>query len=77
MTRSTSTADYAPVRLRETIRLRGRVMCHYGPHGTLRALPLADALRLVEQRRAKLPAGQNLCWLRKALEDAATPEAVA
>ena len=62
------TSDYALVRLRESVRLPGRMMCKYGQYGTLRALPLALALRLVEAKQAKMPAGEHLCWLRHAVE---------
>jgi hypothetical protein len=57
--------DHVVVRIREhEVWLGKRRLTRYGQHGSLVALPAAAALRLVEDRAAKLPAEITLRQLR-------------
>ena len=56
MSRSIIRSTHCMVRLRENTYVRGRRLTVHGQHGSLYCLPLADALRLVENGQAKLPA---------------------
>lgn len=57
---------YAVVRLRESVRTRRRFMSTHGQHGSLVVLPIAFALELVEDGRAKTPAATSRGALRAA-----------
>lgn len=62
---------HAVVRLKELTWVNGRCLHPYGLFAGLAALPLADALRLVERGSAKLPGEIRLSRLREAVEAAA------
>lgn len=60
--------DFALVRIREhALYLRGRRLGKHGQHGSLVALPLVDALRLVENGQAKMPGEVTRQHLRDAV----------
>ena len=60
--------DFALVRIRERVLyLRGRRLGKHGQLGSLVALPLADALRLVEAGQAKMPGDATRQQLREAV----------
>lgn len=60
--------NFALVRIRDhVLYLRGRRLGKHGQHGSLVALPLVDALRLVEAGQAKVPGGIGRQQLRDAV----------
>lgn len=66
---------YVLVRLKtatRTTRAGGRSLRHEGPYGNLHALPLAEALRLVDGGEAKLLGHMSLRILREQVEACAS-----
>jgi hypothetical protein len=61
-------SSHAVIRLRESVYLRGRHLTLHGLHGSLYCLPVEDALRLVDNGQAKLPAEGSRAELRAAVE---------
>jgi hypothetical protein len=64
-TRPSLLADHIVVRMLDRARLRGRDLRRHGLFKGLVPLPPADALVLVENRLAKLPAETTLRQLRE------------